>query len=338
MNKRKIYAQLILALLILLSACAPSTDTNLQSTVAALSARVAQTATAGATSGKNSSSDQGTAVVKATEVNKSQMATQTVQSEQASAAQEGTRTADQPILAELPLYGVDTEKGRVAWIQPALHLEVEGYNSVKADNGVPGTVVKDFVLSANIQWNTRFGDSGCGFVFRSDGDQSKPSQYMVLMTRFASGHIGFMVLSKGEIANIDELFPKNQDSRFSAENDSTNQLTIVGKGNQFKIYTNRTLVGEFNPDKPMQLPQLPTQPAPPANLLDKNLKATYEAIKAQQPQEVAKIQADYNQRLKVFSEANKDFPQGFVSMVALTQSGKVSCTYQNAWLWLMEDK
>jgi hypothetical protein len=158
------------------------------------------------------------------------------------------------------------------------------------------------------------------------------------MTRFASGHIAFTVIVKGKIVNVSEVYAKQNDDRFSVENDSTNELTIVGRGTKFQVYTNRSLVGEFDPDKPPAMPQLPAQPEPPSDKNNPSQKATYQAAQALQQQQSSKIQAAYNDQLKLFRESNKDFPTGFVSMIAATQSGNVTCTYNNAWLWLIEDK
>jgi hypothetical protein len=152
-------------LLTLLAGCAPTLDTKQQATFNALSNSVAQTATAAAAPTK-ADTGAATAVVKATQVVQQQVATLTQQTQQDSAVQEKTRAAERPILAELPMYGVDPDKGHVAWIQNGLTLEAQGLNSFKADNQFPGTVANDFVLSAQITWNTRYGDSGCGFAFR----------------------------------------------------------------------------------------------------------------------------------------------------------------------------
>lgn len=360
MNHRPVFQSLLMAVLAftaLASACSPAgPSANQQATVWALSTRIAQTGTAavggvpaapiGAPGAANTPGSapantpqptQGPAAQTATALAQSQMATQTAQAAVSSQVNQATQEAIRPIIAELPTYGVDPNKGSVAWIQGPLTLQAEGYNSFKADNKFPGTVVKDFVLSANITWNTRFGDSGCGFVIRTDGDQNKPSQYLIAMTRFANGQIGFAVISKGDIVNGADLYPKQEDNRFSIENDSTNQLTIVGRGTHFQIYTNRTLIGEVDPDKEPVMPNLPAAPQQPNNLLDPKIKATFDAATALHQQQVNDIQGQYNQRLKSYKTANKDFLQGFVSMVAVTQSGTVTCTYNNAWLWLIED-
>ncbi|HVN53486.1 MAG TPA: hypothetical protein VMT46_04075 [Anaerolineaceae bacterium] len=315
----------------LASACFPPPDLARQATVDALAFRVSSTLTAAA---KPAAEDR-TVETSSAKAGQASLGTPTAAEVEVPAA---TREAIRSILAELPIYQVDAEKGEVAWIQSNLNLETEGFNSIKVDNQHPETVVNDFVLSADITWNTRFGDSGCGFIFRSDGDQRKPSQYMVIITRLGSGHIGFTVLAKGEVANVNDIFPKNEDNSFNTENDSTNQLTIVGRGTKFQIYTNRVFVGEFDPDKPPPQLILPTQPVLPVEATKQSqLVATYNAFKALQQQEIKQLQVQRNQQMKVFNEANKDFPRGFIAMVAATQSGKVSCSFNNAWLWLIKE-
>lgn len=330
-------AAIVLVLMIWIEGCSPGVNPARQATVEALTRRVSLTVTAAAASKNASGSGQTNAQIKATELSQGQIATQGAQTEADTEEQKATRAAEIPILAELPVFGVDANKGHVAWIQQSLALEVQGFNSFKADNQFPSTIASDFVLSAEIKWNTRYGDSGCGFVFRSDGDQTKPSQYMVIMTRLADGHIAFTVISKGEIANVQDLFPKKDDQKFNAENDATNKLTIVGRGTHFEVYTNRTLIGLFDPDKPLQLPTLPTEIPLPANLNDLKQKATFDAAELLRKQETQNLQGQYNQRLKVFNTADKDFTKGFITMIAATQSGKVSCVFNNAWLWLIEE-
>ncbi len=326
----------LLVLAIWLGACSPEISPARQATVEALTRRVAMTVTAEADAKNNPGSGEANAQAKVTELSQGQAATQGAQSQADTAEQKATRAAEIPIIAELPVFGVDPNKGHVAWIQQGLSLEVEGYNSFKADNQFPSTIASDFVLSADIKWNTRYGDSGCGFVFRSDGDQTKPSQYMVLMTRLADGHLAFTVLSKGNIANLQDLFHKKDDPKFNINNDSINKLTIVGRGTHFEVYTNRSLIGEFDPDKPLQVPTLPTDIPLPANLNDLKQKATFDAAELLHKQEIQNMQAQYNQQSITFNDSNKDFPKGFITMIAGTQSGKVSCVFNNAWLWLIE--
>ena len=73
---------------------------------------------------------------------------------------------------------------------------------------------KNFVLAADVTWNTQYGDSGCGFVFRSNGDKQKPDQYMLIATRFANGRVVFTAVADGELANIHDFYPKDADRSF----------------------------------------------------------------------------------------------------------------------------
>jgi len=84
-------------------------------------------------------------------------------------------------------------------------------------------------------------------------------------------------------------------------------------------------------------PPAPAPPAPPADPNDPRQKAAYDAAVSLQQQETKDIQARYNRQLELFRTENKEFPRGFVAMLAVTQSGKATCTYNNAWLWQIKE-
>lgn len=329
-----------LLLAILLGGCFPSAgETGQQATVEALAKRVALTATAAADTGEetgNAEPVQSTMVVVATAAAEEQVATQTQVSVQDLQAQQATADAARPVLAEVPFFDVDPDIGRVGWVHPGFTLEAVGPEGVAARNDFAGVVAGDFVLSADITWNTQYGDSGCGFVVRSDGNPNVPSQYMFAMTRFANGHVGFLVISKGELVNGADLYPRSKDRKFSADNDSTNQLTIVGRGTRFKIYTNGVLIGEVDPNVPPPIPEVP-QPPDSSEATTPEQQATLAVLQSAEGQVKQEIMARYAERKELFNESNKDFPKGFTSMVAITQAGKVTCTFNNAWLFLIEE-
>src|SRR3990172_4549421 len=117
------------------------------------------------------------------------------------------------------------------------------------------------VLAADVTWDTQYGSSGCGFMFRSDGDKNKPNQYMVLATRLGNGHVIFSATAEGELANVHDYYPRTDDRSFSAENGSTNRIAVVGRGNIIEIYTNGVKIGEVDTTQPPPLPVLPKPPA-----------------------------------------------------------------------------
>lgn len=318
---------------LLLASCTPAAPSaDRQATIDAMVVRVALTSTAAAQDDSSGPVPETAGGATALPLEAGSSTTQPAEVD--NEAVQATREAARPVLAELALLGVDAGKGRIAWIHPPLTLETEGFNSFKAGNDFPGVVAQDFVMAADITWDTRFGDSGCGFVLRSNGNQNSPSQYMVGMTRFANGHVGFLVMADGELVNGIDLYPRTKDRGFSAENGSTNRLAVVGQGNKFHIYTNGVFIGEVDPNQPPVLPsggsELVDQPDLPQG------NPTLAAAQDAQEEIEGQVQARFRERVNLFRESDKEFPKGFMSMVAITQSGKVSCQFNNAYLWLIE--
>lgn len=160
-----------------------------------------------------------------------------------------TATAVSPILAQLPTYGVDPANGEVAWIHPPVTIEATGYMTYTYANRRIATLAEDFVLSADITWNTRFGTTGCGFVLRSDGNEEGYDQYIVLATRAGNGEVLFTIMEDGDVKTneITEIFAGSLDPAFEWQNDTTNSMTVVARGNTFEIYTNGTKLDEVTP-------------------------------------------------------------------------------------------
>lgn len=163
--------------------------------------------------------------------------------------QSATEEALAPIRAELPTYGIDPSVGNLGWIQPPITVQTEGYLQYDYGGDFLSTVARDFVLAADITWNTRFGSTACGYVIRSDGNEEAFNQYLVLATRGAQGHVGFAIMQDGEIKDdeVTDIYASGIDPQFEWQNDTTNRMTVVGEGNTFTIYTNGTKIGEVTP-------------------------------------------------------------------------------------------
>jgi hypothetical protein len=333
------YTIIIIFLLAAMLACnfgGNNSTNDHQATVQAIGVEIAGTATESSTSEDDSANAILTAEAKATEVGESMEATQVSQSSISGEAQAATATAFAPFIAELPKFDVDPSKGRPGWIHPPLALNAEGYHQYDFANEFPSTVAADFVLSADITWDTEYGSSGCGFVMRSDGQKDKGNQYMVTITRGASGHAFFGTMAEGEIVNLWDIYAYGLDPAFSWRNGTTNQLTIVARGQKFTIYTNGTNLGTFDPSEPAPMP-LPPNPPPPPQTNDPIAKAAYNKAISEYESSVSKINSAYNMRLKLLKESDTVFERGFIAMVAVTKSGYTRCMYDNAWLWLIEE-
>lgn len=178
-------------------------------------------------------------------------ATHVAQTATATAIAQVTAAAEDPIRAALPAFGVDGSRGEVAWIHPPTTIEATGYMTYTYANQNLLTVAKDFVLQSDITWNTQYGSTGCGFVVRSNGQEEAFDQYIILATRAGNGHVLFTIMEDGRLRR-NELFDWYAgaiDPNFDWRNDTTNRLTIVGRGNTFEIFTNGKRLGEFTPSR-----------------------------------------------------------------------------------------
>lgn len=295
-------------------------DTARESTLQAISAQVYETGTASAAQGQDPLA-----------------AAQTAQALSAPDSLTATAAAFAPILAELPKYGVDPAEGKIGWIHPPVSLEVAGYRQYKYVNYFIGTLAQDFVVSADITWNIVGSTAGCGFVLRSNGNEAALDQYVALITRVASGHFLFSTMSKGEIVTGRDIYAYNRDKTFQWLNDTTNRLTIVGRGNHFWVYTNGTLIGEIDPSAPPPQPILPPGPEKPANQADAQAMAIYNQQRAEHDEVVTQMKADYASRKRAFNSAETVFDRGFIALVALSESGRsTKCKFDNTWLFLID--
>jgi len=332
-KKLQTTCSLLFVLGILLTACsAGSDDTAKQSTLEAISAYVRQTATAKAAFNENPEASIQTAQAQATSQAQVVAATQGAQAALSVEDQAATATAVAPILAKLPQYDVDPSAGRVAWIHPPVSLEVEGFMNFDYVNYFISNVAKDFVISADITWDAIGSESSCGFVMHSNGDKAAMDTYLATISRVASGHFIFLTVAKGQVVTGQDIYADGRDPAFNWQNNATNNLTVVGRGNHFWIYTNGTLIGDVDPSAPPEL-VLPPKPEQTAGMSD----AEFLLQQADFAKEVTQVKAEYNRRLKALRDADTTFDSGFMAMVALSRAGaKATCQFDNAWLWLIE--
>jgi len=337
---KKIF-QLTMALVLLiglLSACGTGSgnDPAKQGTLDAISASVRGTATAQAAGEQNPAIAIETAHALATAEEESFAATLAAGSVLSDEAKAATATAEAPILAELPKYGVDPSAGRVGWIHPPETLEVEGFMQYDYVNYFLATLASDFVISADITWDAIGSESSCGFVMRSDGNEDAMNTYLATISRVASGHFLFLTIAKGEIVTGQVMYAGGRDPAFDWQNGATNTLTVVGRADHFWIYTNGTLIGEVDPSEPPKL-NLPPKPEEPADTSNAEAMAAYALKQAEYDQEVQQVTAEYRSRLRALENADTTFERGFMALVALSRAGKkATCQFDNAWLWLIE--
>lgn len=325
----------ITALLVAVLAC--SSGSGGDPTVDAMSQSFAMTVTAAAAESGDADNPLLTAQVEATEQTKALEATQEANAALNSESQKATEAAEAPIKGELKLYDIDPEKGYVAWIHPPVTLEIDQYMGMDFVNEFAGTVAADFVLAADITWNTEYGTSGCGYMLRSDGDQNKPNTYMSLITRGGSGHLIFAILENGDPDGGYDIFPRENDRSFDWHNDTTNRLAVVARGSVFTFYTNGVWVGEIDLKDPPPEPVMPAPPAKPADEKDNDLMNQYRNQLKEYEDQVSQVQDNYASLLGRHEADAPIYERGFLGLMTVAESGRTTCHFDNAWLWMIEE-
>ena len=326
------------ALLFLLGvACTLGTQRldSLSQTLTPMSAAVEGTITARANEEGGAGDELATAVVKATAESQMIYATQTARAALNDEARQATATVIAPVVAELPRYGIDPSQGYVAWLHPPVSIALHGYQQMDFANDYPQITAKDFVMASDIQWNTKNSISGCGFMFRSNGDRNKPSQYMVVVSRFAGGHAAFTALADGDIANVHDFYPKTEDKSFSWQNDATNRLAVVARGPMVSIYTNGVLIGEVDT----------TQPPPSMLLSPPDLGSVPGAEQAEDYQDQISQYGESTDFLSgQLATAKRNFTQtkavltdGLLGFLGISQAGTMECDFSNSWLFIFNE-
>ena len=334
-KKRISFFTVLLLLLVLASGCGAGQLDSMSMTLTPLSAAVAGTATA-QTANVGSAADQlATAVAKATAQSASIYATETAGGSLNDASRLATATVIAPVVAELPRYNIDPGQGYVAWVHKPVTIDLNGYQQSGYANDYQQITAKDFVMAADITWFTFDSLSACGFMFRSNGDRNKPSQYTVVITRFATGYLAFTATVNGEMSNMRTFYPPQEDKSFSWLNNSTNRLAIVVHGALIDVYTNGVEIGEIDTTKPPQNSmQSPPSLNPPKNATSQQLQE-FQNLAGQNIQSISLVQSQMSAANANFAKNKPIFSDGLLGFVDLSQSGESKCTFSNGWLFIL---
>ncbi|MGD0610383.1 MAG: hypothetical protein ABSB41_02630 [Anaerolineales bacterium] len=305
-------------------------------TLTPLTASVIGTATARALNSGGSGDQLATAFDVATQKSSEIYATQTARASLSDASKLATATAIAPVVAELPRYGIDPGLGHVAWLQGPLTIDLNGYQQNGYANDFSQVTAKDFVMAADITWFTQYGFSGCGFMFRSNGDKNQPNQYNIFLTRFADGTMVFAATAKGDIANLRVYFPSGEDKSFQWLNNTTNRLAVVARGNLIDLYTNGVKIGEVDTTQPPPpLLTIPDKPVLPAGA-NSTVQQDYQDQLTQFTQVTDQINATLAQAQANFLNKKSVYTDGILGFLGMSDSGRTTCKFSNAWLFIID--
>jgi hypothetical protein len=336
MAKKRLLSLAVLLLLFSLACGLGTQKLNAMSqTLTPLSADVAGTVTAQAANVGGADDKLATAYARATATNAAFYATQTQLSALVT-PNPGTATASAPAIAELSFYKIDPSEGHVAWVHKPVTIDLNGYQQSGYANDYQGITARDFVMAADITWYTYNSMSACGFMFRSNGDSKKPSQYMVIITRMATGYLAFTATVNGEMSNMRTIYLHALDPSLNWQNNATNRLAIVVRGKMIYAYTNGVLVGEIDTTQPPP----DNQQSPPAFEMPQNANPDqakdYQNQIDQNSQNLDLMQTQMASAKKNFAKNKPIFSEGLLGFIGVSQSGQTKCTFSNGWLFIID--
>jgi hypothetical protein len=336
MDKKNIpFFTVLLLLLCLASGCNANHLDSMALTLTPLSAAVAGTATAQTANVGGAADQVATAVYKATAQSANIYATETSMGSLNDASRLATATVIAPVVAELPRYNINPGQGYVVWVHKPVTIDLNGYQQSGYANDYQQITAKDFVMAADITWYTFDSLSACGFMFRSNGNRNKPSQYMVIITRFATGYAAFTATVDGEMSNMRTFYLAGADKSFNWFNNATNRLAIVVHGALIDVYTNGELIGEVDTTQPPpDSMQSPPSLEIPKNGTPQQLQE-YQNLIDQTSQKFSVEQSQMANAKMNFAKNKPIFSEGLLGFVDVSQSGESKCTFSNGWLFIL---
>ncbi len=255
------------------------------------------------------------------------------ETQQAAEILKATKAALEPYEIALSGLGVIPFEGQIYLADSTVTLQGNGFKQYFYADQFPGVVGRNLAIQADIQWNSRFGDAGCGFAFRSSGSGGKPNQYAVVAMREYGGYLAFEVHNEGLTINRKEVYPVVYDPQFDWQNGVTNRISVVLKENSLQLFTHGILLDTLDPTAAPKPPVFPPPPAPPtSNDPDELAEYKYEldAYNKMKQEALEKYQL-YRSRYK---EGGANLQEGFIYLIAYAGSGDITCQFQNAFVWM----
>jgi hypothetical protein len=198
----------------------------------------------------------------------------------ATAAAAATATAA-PIIAkidsELKQYGLSTSQGHLGWLHDPVTVNLDSYMAEDIETDYPDVSVTDFVMQADVTWNTTSGLAGCGFVLRAAPDFNHGDSYRFYTIRL--GPLWDLEYYKNgkfysNLTGIRDALPLDDGV------DATNTVTAVVQGHQMGLYANGQELATVNDSRLLR---------------------------------------------------------GTPAFVGWQESGQTTCTFENGWLWVLND-
>lgn len=166
------------------------------------------------------------------------------------AAVEATQTiaaALEEIDAELQEIGYSTEEGSLAWVSEAPEeITLTAYNTHDWIALASGQDFSDFILKADVSWESTGGFAICGFWFRGESEHKNAAHYKFQTIRL-SGWPSWDVEYWKNNNWVSTISPGGRiisTPHIDQEQGSTNTFILVAKGSLLTVYANDHRLGQ----------------------------------------------------------------------------------------------
>lgn len=158
----------------------------------------------------------------------------------AAAATEEMEAKMVKIAPKLEKLGFDLNSGHLIYTNPSVvSLIVDSYNEDKP-KVILDKPVQDFILQADIGWNSTSGLAGCGIIFRAEEDLERGANYEYVMLRLSGApawDIEYFRYGQYQYS----LLPSTQfTAAIDERQDAVNTLTLIVQGDTIESIMNTT--------------------------------------------------------------------------------------------------
>lgn len=138
---------------------------------------------------------------------------------------------------ELAEYGLTADKGHLAWRGFPLPLTATEYMETSYYTVVEESV-KDFILKANVKWNTTSGLAGCSILFRQDGEFDTENRYAFVWMRLQGAPAWDIERYDFGKFMRNVSLQVNFDTIIKDKKDASNEMVLKVVGDEFKVWIN----------------------------------------------------------------------------------------------------